>query len=117
MTRFARNRVTRVTGKKRPCSIFYMIVATCVIELQLDGVFSLKEKRTILKSVLARLTNQFNVAAAEVDCQDVWQTAVIALVTVGNDSAHLHGLLEKAVAWLESQRPDVPIARYRIEFR
>ncbi len=94
-----------------------MIVATCVIKLQLDGVSSLKEKRSILKSVLARLTNQFNVAAAEVDCQDVWQTAVIGLAAVGNDSAYLHGLMEKAVDWLETQRPDVPIADYRIEFR
>lgn len=94
-----------------------MIVATCVIKLQLDGVASLKEKRSILKSVLKRLTNQFNVAVAEVDCQDVWQTAVIALAAVGNDSAYLHGLMEKAVGWIETQRPDVPITEYHIEFR
>ena len=94
-----------------------MIIATCVITLQLDGVASLKEKRSILKSVLKRLTNQFNVAAAEVDCQDVWQTAVIALAAVGNDSAYLHGMLEKSVTWIETQRPDVPIAEYHIEFR
>lgn len=94
-----------------------MIVATCIITLQLEDVASLKEKRQILKSVLARLKNQFNVAAAEVDCQDVWQTAVIGLAAVGNDSAYLHGLLEKAVDWLEAQRPDVPIAEYHIEFR
>jgi uncharacterized protein YlxP (DUF503 family) len=94
-----------------------MIVVTCVIILQLDGVSSLKEKRSILKSVLKRLTNQFNVAAAEVDHQDVWQTAVIGLAAVGNDSAYLHGLMEKAVGWIETQRPDVPIAEYFIEFR
>ena len=94
-----------------------MIVATCVIELHLDGVYSLKEKRRILKSVMARLSNQFNVAVAEIDHQDVWQTAVIALAAVGNESAHLHSQLEKAVGWLETQRPDVPIAAYRIEFR
>ena len=94
-----------------------MIVATCVIKLQLEDVASLKENRQILKSVLARLKNQFNVAAAEVDCQDVWQTAVIGLAAVGNDSAYLHGLMEKAVDWIETQRPDVPIESYSIEFR
>ncbi len=93
-----------------------MVVATCIITLNLSGVSSLKEKRSILKSVLARLTQQFNVAAAEVECQDVWQTAVIALATVGNDSRYLHGLLEKAVAWLQTHRPDAPIDDYRIEF-
>lgn len=92
-----------------------MVVATCVIELNLSGVSSLKEKRRILKSILARLPQQFNVAAAEVAHQDVWQTAVIALATIGNDGRYLHGLLEKAVAWLADNRPDVPIDAYRIE--
>lgn len=94
-----------------------MLVATCVVEMSLDGVYSLKEKRSIVKSILARLPNQFNLAVAEVDHQDVWQTAVIGLVTVGNDAGYLHGLLEKAVAWIEQTRPDAPIVRYEIEFR
>jgi len=93
-----------------------MHVATCVIKLDLPGVASLKEKRSIVKSMLARLSNQFNVATAEIDCKDLWQTAVIALVTVGNDPAYLHGLLEKSVSWIETARPDVPIAEYSIEF-
>ena len=94
-----------------------MLVATCIVKLRLEGVYSLKGKRSILKSVLVRLPKHFNVAVAEVDCHDVWQTAVIALVTVGNDEGYLHGLLEKAVAWIERERPDVPIDMYSIEFR
>jgi len=94
-----------------------MQVATCVIKLNLNGVYSLKEKRRILKSILARLAQQFNVAAAEIECQEVWQTAVIGLATVGNDAGYLHGLLEKAVAWIAQTRPDIPIDDYRIEFR
>jgi hypothetical protein len=92
-------------------------VATCTIELNLIGVRSLKEKRRIIKSVLSRLPRQFNVAVAEVDKQDAWQSAVIALVTIGNDAAYLHGLLEKSVAWIENTRPDVPVDAYAIEFR
>lgn len=93
-----------------------MVVASCTITLALYDVHSLKGKRRILKSILSRLPRQFNVAVAEVDHQDVWQTGVIALVTVGNDAGHLHSVLEKAVAWIESQRPDVPIVDYAIEF-
>lgn len=92
-----------------------MLVATCVIKLQLEGVFSLKDKRRIVKSITARLPQKFNVAVAEVEAQDVWQTAVIGLVTIGNDAGYCHGLLEKAVAWIESNRPDVPISDYHIE--
>ncbi|MFZ0544990.1 MAG: DUF503 domain-containing protein [Candidatus Promineifilaceae bacterium] len=94
-----------------------MQIASCTITLQLYGVHSLKGKRRILKSILARLPKQFNIAAAEIAQNDTWQTAVIALVTVGNDPGYLHGLLEKAVAWLEENRPDAVIEQYNIEFR
>ncbi len=94
-----------------------MQIASCTITLQLYGVRSLKEKRRVLKSILARLPKQFNVAVAEIDHNDTWQTAVIALVTVGNDPGYLHGLMEKTVVWLEENRPDAVIEKYSIEFR
>jgi uncharacterized protein YlxP (DUF503 family) len=93
-----------------------MHVAICVIKLHLEGVYSLKEKRRILKSILVRLPRQFNVATAEIDHHDVWQTAVIGLVTIGNDAAYLQGLLEKTVTWIETTRPDIPIDEYSIQF-
>lgn len=93
-----------------------MHVATCVITLHLYGADSLKAKRRVLKSILTRLPRQFNVAVAEVDCHDAWQTSVICLVTVGNDQGYLHGLLEKAVAWIEDNRTAAIIERYSIEY-
>jgi uncharacterized protein YlxP (DUF503 family) len=93
-----------------------MHVATCVITLHFYGVDSLKAKRRILKPILTRLPRQFNVAVAEIDNHDTWQTSVICLVTIGNDSGYLHGLLEKAVTWIEDNRPDTVIERYSIEF-
>lgn len=94
-----------------------MIVATCLIALDLEGVHSLKEKRGILKPIITRLHREFNLSVAEIDGQDAWGSAVIALAAVGNDKAYLHGLLEKSVAWIEQYRPDVPINAYSIEFR
>ncbi len=92
-----------------------MHIARCLIELDLPDVYSLKEKRSIIKPILKRLPRQFNVAVAEVDYQDRWNMTLIALVTVGNDARYLHGLLEKAVAWVERERPDAPLAYYSIE--
>lgn len=94
-----------------------MLVATCVIKIQLYGVFSIKDKRQVIKSLLKRLPQQFNVAVAEVDHQNVWQTAAICLVTVGTNAAYLHSLLEKSVSWIQQQRPDLYIEQYEIEFR
>ncbi len=92
-----------------------MHIGTCVVTIQLYGVDSLKSKRRILKSILSRLPRQFNVAVAEVDCHDTWRTAVIAFATVGNDAGYLHGLLEKAISWIESNCLDVTIEDYSIE--
>jgi uncharacterized protein YlxP (DUF503 family) len=94
-----------------------MQIATCTIKLQLYEVHSLKGKRRILKSILSRLPKQFNVATAEIDHHDIWQTAEIALVSVDNDAGYLHRLMEKAVAWLQENRPDAVIEQYHIEFR
>jgi uncharacterized protein YlxP (DUF503 family) len=104
-----------LTSAKITAKISVMIIATCVLTLQLNDVHSLKEKRSIIKSIIARLRQQFNIAVAEVAHHDVWQTAVLGLATVGNDRAHVHGLLEKAVGWVEKQRPDIPLYDYSIE--
>ncbi len=53
---------------------------------------------------------------AEVDSHDTWGLAVIGLAAIGNDKGYVHGLLEKAVAWISEHRPDVPIGDYSIEF-
>lgn len=93
-----------------------MHIAVCVITLDLEGVRSLKEKRSIIRSICARLRREFNVSVAEVDGQDAWSSAVLGLAAVGNDKAHLHRVLEKSVAWVETNRPDAPIGTYSIEF-
>ena len=94
-----------------------MLIATCQIELSLGGVSSLKEKRRIIKSVVARLSNQFNIAVAEIDHHEVWQSAALGIAAVGNDYGFLQSALETVVAWIEGNRPDVLIVAYRIDFR
>ena len=94
-----------------------MHVATCVITLQLYAIRSLKEKRGVLKFLIHRLPKQFNIAVAETGNHDVWQSATISLVTVGNDAGRLHATLEKSVSWIQKNRPDLVIEDYSIEFR
>jgi uncharacterized protein YlxP (DUF503 family) len=77
---------------------------------------SLKDKRQVLKSVMARLRNEFNVSVAEVDRQDAWQTAVIAVVTVSSDGDYAHGLLTRTIQWIENHRLDCELVDYRIDF-
>ena len=94
-----------------------MVVTACLIRLHLPESDSLKAKRGVLKSVLARLRHEFNVAAAETGLHDVWQSAEIALVTVSTDVAYAEGLLARAVQWIESNRLDIEVTDTQIEIR
>jgi hypothetical protein len=76
---------------------------------------SLKEKRGILKSMLARLRNTFNVSAAEVDHQDVWQSATIAIAVVSNSNVHVTQTINKVQQWIENHFPDAIVVNQDVE--
>ncbi|HEY7460500.1 MAG TPA: DUF503 domain-containing protein [Gemmatimonadota bacterium] len=71
-----------------------MTVGMLVLELEIFGAQSLKEKRFVLKSLLDRLPNQLNVSVAEVGHQDLWQRAEIAVVTVGSSRKVVEATLQ-----------------------
>lgn len=85
-----------------------MHVISLVIELELPGG-SLKEKRGIVKSILSRARNRFNVAAAEVANQDDRGSALIAFVTVSGDRGYARRQLEQVEDWLVTERPDLVV--------
>jgi uncharacterized protein len=92
-----------------------MIIGACTITLHLPGIHSLKEKRSIVKSVLARLRNEFNVSTAEVDAQDAHGRAVIGVACVSANAEYARGQLDAVIRWLERERPDAPVIDYEIE--
>jgi uncharacterized protein YlxP (DUF503 family) len=92
-----------------------MIIGLCTIDLHLPAANSLKDKRSVIKSVIRRIHNEFNVSIAEVEAQDAWRTAVLGVVTVSNDAAYVHGLLTRVVDWIERTRLDVELVDYQIE--
>ena len=94
-----------------------MIVDACQLNLHLEGCTSLKGKRSLIRPLLARLHREFNVAAAEVDQQDVWQSAEIAIVVVGNDAIHLRAELQNIVRWIEHNRLEVEVFDAHYELR
>jgi hypothetical protein len=92
-----------------------MHIGVCTIELHLAGNGSLKGKRSVLKSMIARISHDFNVSIAEVDAQNQWQRAVLGVACVSSSADYAHGLLEQVVQWIEANRPDVELLDYQIE--
>lgn len=90
-------------------------IGFCEIELYLPGVLSLKQKRGMVKSMLTKMRNKFNIANAEVGNHETWQSATIAITTVSNSSKHLHQTIDKALKWIESNYPDAIIINHQTE--
>jgi len=93
-----------------------MHVFSALFRLRLQSR-TLKEKRGTVKSVLARARNKFNVAAAEVDDQDIPGSALLAFVTVSEGRAHGRRILEKLEELVVEERPDVELVAVEIEER
>jgi hypothetical protein len=59
-------------------------IGVLTLEIVLENSHSLKDKRHVVKSLKDRLRGKFNVAVAEIDCQDLWQRAVVATMATPN---------------------------------
>ncbi|MBI5048271.1 MAG: DUF503 domain-containing protein [Deltaproteobacteria bacterium] len=78
-----------------------MFVGICQVDLIIHDAQSLKGKRQVLKAIIERLKNRFNVSAAEVGDNDVWQRSQIGLSVIGNDSRHINSMLDKILNFIE----------------
>ncbi len=71
-----------------------MVIGVCSWELHLAGAHSLKDKRSIVKSLKDRLHNEYNVSVAETGRQDAWQHAELTVVLVSTDRRRAGSVLE-----------------------
>jgi len=78
-----------------------MLIGTLKIRLYAPWVHSLKEKRMIVKSLSAKIRNQFNVSVAEIEDQDIHQSIVLGIACIAGDTAHGHSILDHVIAFVE----------------
>ena len=72
-----------------------MIIAAMTFRLHAPWVHSLKEKRMIVKSIIAQLQNRFHVSAAEIDEQDTHQIIVIGVAAIVPHNAMADSLMDE----------------------
>jgi len=72
-----------------------MVVGVLRLDLHLHGVHSLKEKRGVVRRLLARCRNRYPVSAAEVGHQDLWQRTLIGVALVSSSEAVIAPILER----------------------
>ncbi len=69
-------------------------IGVLTLEMRLENSHSLKDKRHVIQGLKERLRHKFNVAVAEIDCQDLWQRGVVAAVTVSGDHGYAAQVLQ-----------------------
>jgi uncharacterized protein len=78
-----------------------MVLGTGTFTINTDHCHSLKEKRKITKSILARVKNTYNVSIAEVDLNDVHSCAKIGFAFVGNDRRRINSNIDKMLEFID----------------
>jgi uncharacterized protein YlxP (DUF503 family) len=92
-----------------------MTIGACRIVLRLPENASLKGKRQVIKSLVTRIRNRYNVSVAEIDHQDSWQIATLGLTCVSNSGRHISETLEKVVGFVRYSRLDAEMLDSQIE--
>jgi uncharacterized protein len=77
----------------------FVCVARLTLEIPASG--SLKAKRQVLRRVTDRVKARFNVSVAEVEDNELWQRATIALAVVGNDRRHVNEQMDKIIHFVD----------------
>ncbi|MER6145597.1 DUF503 domain-containing protein [Streptomyces sparsogenes] len=92
-----------------------MYVGTLSFDLLLGDVRSLKEKRSIVRPIVAELHRRYAVSVAEVGDQDLYRRAEIGLAAVSGDAGHLTDVLDRCERWVAA-RPEVELLSVRRRF-
>ncbi|MCJ7605505.1 MAG: DUF503 domain-containing protein [Dehalococcoidales bacterium] len=92
-----------------------MNVGVAKVSLRLPENLSLKGKRQVLKSIISRVRNKFDVAVAEVDNNDNWYLMTIGISTISNDRRHTNQVLSNVVEFIEKARFEAEMLDYEIE--
>jgi uncharacterized protein YlxP (DUF503 family) len=79
-----------------------MVVGTLKIEFLLSDNRSLKGKRKVVRSMVDRVKNRFNVSIAEVGANDKWQKIELGISSIGNDRRHVDSSLNNVLNFIES---------------
>jgi len=82
-----------------------VVVAVLTAEFRLPGAFTLKDKRSVVKSLVQRTAQRFRVSAAEVGLQEDIRGALIGVAVVSASSTHADQVLQAAQRFMEGEYP------------
>jgi uncharacterized protein YlxP (DUF503 family) len=79
-----------------------MVVGVLKLSLVIPENHSLKGKRSVLKRIEARVSNQFNISVTECGDQDLWQSAILGFGIVGSSQPVVQATLQKVADYVDA---------------
>lgn len=79
-----------------------MIIGICTCEIFIFNANSLKSKRSVVKSIIEKSKNRFNISIAEVGDNDKWQKSIIAFSTISNEQKVVEETMDKVINFFDS---------------
>jgi len=80
-----------------------MLLGICTINLYFPDSHSLKDKRSIIKSIKLRIRKNFNVSVSEINHYDLWKNTTLGIACIGNEKRYLNGVLNEVMKFIEQQ--------------
>jgi uncharacterized protein YlxP (DUF503 family) len=90
-----------------------MVVGVLVADVLLGNVHSLKEKRSVVRPIVAELRHRFEVASAETGAADLHRRAELSVAVVSSTHAHVTEVLARCEGFIAG-RPEVDLLSARI---
>lgn len=91
-----------------------MVIGCLQAKMSIPAAQSLKDKRMVLRSLKDRMMNKMNISVAEVDQQDVWKSAILAVVTIAAEKDVVERRLADVADFIRSN-PEIVLIDYRVE--
>jgi len=93
-----------------------MIVGCAILTIHIPAALSLKEKRSVLQSVLKRVSNTFNASIAEIGDHDLWQRSTVGLAVIGSSTVFVEKQVQTIIRFIEGE-PRLELCNIDLEWR
>ena len=95
--------------------MFAMRIGVSRMTFRLAENDNLKGKRKIVRSIISRLREKFNISVAEIGDNDQWKTLTLGLTCISNDGRHANSMMSNAVRFAERISGDLELLDYELE--
>ena len=91
------------------------MIVFCKVKLRLYMVQSLKDKRSIIKSLQKKLQQKYNIAISELENNDNLKKSMLGIVSIANDNIYLEKITNQIIGFID-EVPEVEIINYDVEY-